>query len=75
MITSVTAPASGTCVGKACWQEKPACFNYKDKAATPNGFQQLALKSGADGRAKITAKATGANLALPALPFASSDLK
>jgi hypothetical protein len=42
-------------------------FNYGNKAGTPNGLTNLALKGGGTGR--IGAKGKGANLAVPTQAF------
>jgi hypothetical protein len=45
------------------------CFPYKDKDLTPDGIQQLNLKMGATGKAKIQVKGTKDNLPMPTLPL------
>jgi hypothetical protein len=68
LIASVTAEGGGVCAGKPCWAEKPTGFLYKDKALTPTGAQTLQLVQGlTDGKARITLKAKGVPLAMPAL--------
>jgi cysteine-rich repeat protein len=64
-------PAGGTCAGKPCWQSKPTGFTYKDKALDPDGVQQLTLKAGSTGKAKIQLKGTKDNLPQTALPLGS----
>ncbi len=65
---SATAPAAGTCAGKPCWKTLGTSgFKYKDKELTPDGIQQLKLKTGTDGKAQILLIARGAGLALPDL--------
>ncbi len=42
-------------------------FTYKDKSFTPDGLQQVQLKTGT-GNASLKLKGKGINLAAPALP-------
>jgi len=61
-------PWGGACATSACW--KPIGvrgFKYKDKDRTPNGADKMTLLSGLAGKAKITFKGKGPNLAMPAL--------
>jgi len=64
-------PAAGDCKGKPCWKQlnNNKGFRYKDPLRTPNGIVTLVLKSGADGKAKISLKGKGAELDAPALPL------
>ncbi len=62
----------GTCDGKPCWRASKTGFRYKDPSASVEGIRQVVLKSGSAGRSKIQVRAQGAELALPALPFAQS---
>ncbi len=65
---SATIPPGGTCLGKPCWKAAGITgFKYKNKALTPDGIQQLTLKAGADGKAKIGLLGKGGNLAMPDL--------
>jgi hypothetical protein len=40
-------------------------YKYKDKDRTPDGLDQILLKSGDAGKSKVIVKGRGANLALP----------
>ncbi len=63
-------PPGGTCSGKACWREQPGKgFKYKDKAGSAGGVQQLQLRAGDTGKAKLQVKGKGAGLVLPMLPL------
>ena len=64
-------PGGGTCAGKRCWKATGTKgFAYADKDATPDGAAKLVLRAGAEGRAAITLKLRGENIALPfALPY------
>jgi cysteine-rich repeat protein len=48
-----------------CWKSSSTSFAFKDKSHTPNGAEQLKLKSGVDGKAQIQFKGKGANLQMP----------
>ncbi len=66
----VGASAGGLCGDAACWKATGTKgYRYKDKLATSDGLSLLKLKSGAAGKSKIIAKASGANLILPELPL------
>jgi hypothetical protein len=70
LIMAAAAPAGGTCAGKACWKPAGATgFGYGDKDLTPHGLLKLKLKSGAEGKAKMSVRGKGARLTLPALPL------
>jgi len=69
LVLSLSAPAGGSCAGKACWASTKAGFKYTNKDATPDGLSQLQLTAGAAGKAKIVAKGKGPNLAMPAFPL------
>jgi len=65
------APAGGICGDKDCWATKTGAALYKDSELTPDGISGLQLKANySKGEAKITLKAKGENLELPALPVA-----
>ncbi len=75
LIASAAIPAGGSCnvqSPRPCWRENARGFRYIDKDLTPNGIQQLVLKSGPAGKAQITVKGKGASLPDPPLPI--SDL-
>jgi hypothetical protein len=67
---TATAPAGGDCDGKPCWKETGAGFKYADGVTSPDGLFTLKLSSNAAGKGKITLKAKGPLLTLPALPLA-----
>ena len=60
-----TAPAGGTCRGKACWRPTANGFRYDDKDRTPDGVQRLDLKAGAAGKAQVAAAARRASIFTP----------
>ncbi len=66
VLYDATIPAAGSCGTHACWKEKPTGFNYKDGELSPDGVQQLLLRAGIDGKAKIILKAQGTPLDDPA---------
>jgi hypothetical protein len=61
----------GTCGTRPCWKASSTGFSYRNKAGDPDGVVALTLKAGLPGRAKVQAKAKGANLQTPALPLLS----
>ena len=67
LLASVTADHGGVCRGKPCWHAKSKGFSYADKDGTPTGMRKLVLTEGVDGKAKITVRAKGFPLSLPAL--------
>jgi hypothetical protein len=62
-------PSGGTCGTKPCWKTVKGGFKYNDKLFTPDGIQQLLLKSGAATKAKIILKGKGVDLPMPSLPL------
>jgi len=63
------APAGGTCGTKPCWKTIKGGFKYNDKLLTPDGLQQVLLRSGPATKAKILVKGKGADLPMPTLPL------
>ncbi|MEO6028568.1 MAG: hypothetical protein ABIR79_17005 [Candidatus Binatia bacterium] len=51
-----------------CWKPGATSYAFKNKAHTPDGAEQLKLKSGVNGKAQIQFKGKGANLQMPAGP-------
>jgi hypothetical protein len=49
------------------WLPNGKGFKYKDPSLTPGGILGITLKSGGNGKAKISVKGRGANLGLPAI--------
>ncbi len=73
LILDAAIPAGGLCRAArptACWKEKAHGFDYRDKDLTPDGIEQLMLREGAAGKARITFKGKGTLLDDPALPLA-----
>jgi hypothetical protein len=73
LLAHASAPAGGTCNAKSprpCWRENATGFRYVDRDLTPDGLQDLTLRAGVDGKARIAVKGKGANLSTPALPIA-----
>jgi len=75
LLFGARAPAGGLCETKPCWKaigNPPGTKGYKrnDPTLLPDGLRHLQLKPGAAGKAKITLKGKGTNLAgLPTLPL------
>ena len=63
--------SGGTCGTRPCWKASGTGFTYRNRVGDPDGIMTLTLKAGLAGRAKIQAKAKGANLQTPALPLLS----
>ncbi|MCC6847906.1 MAG: DNRLRE domain-containing protein [Deltaproteobacteria bacterium] len=63
------APAGGTCGTKPCWKAIKGGFKYNDKLYTPDGLQQVLLKSGVATKTKILVKGKGIDLPMPTLPL------
>jgi hypothetical protein len=70
----VTAPAGSACPGRTGWRSTPSGFRYRSKARTPDGLRSIALKQGADGRARVVVKGKGALLPLPDLASLTSPV-
>ncbi len=69
-LLDVGTTAGGTCSGAPCWKATGIKgYRYKDKLGDSDGLTLLNLKSGVAGKAKILAKAAGAQLAVPSLPL------
>ena len=61
-------PPAATCGRRLCWSSTPSGWVYRDPARTSDGVGTLRLRSGADGAAQVTLRASGAPG--PALPLA-----
>lgn len=65
---ALRAPAGGTCGAVPCWKEKKTTgFTYADKERTPDGVRKVVLRTGLNGKAKITLSAKGDEIPLPPL--------
>ena len=58
-----------TCGTRPCWRASSTGFTYRNRAGDPDGIIALTLKAGLPGKAKVQAKAKGANLQTPTLPL------
>ena len=70
LVAELEVPAGGVCMGRPCWRatgEKG--FKYRDKQGAAGGLRMLLLRVGAEGKAKLKAKAKGAALVLPDMPL------
>jgi cysteine-rich repeat protein len=65
LISTTRIEAGGTCAEKPCWKESTKGFQFKDKDRTPDGAQQLKLQAGADTKAQVQFKGSGALLEMP----------
>mgnify|MGYP001264823600 CR=1 FL=1 len=71
VLLGARAPAASTCSGQPCWAASRSGFTYRSPEYTPDGLEQIALQSGSDGKARVTVRARGEHLAMPALPLAT----
>jgi hypothetical protein len=72
LLLKMTAPAGGTCGTKPCWKQLgpptlPKGYKYKDIDGLPHDLDSMTLKSGIDGKAKISLKGKGPNIPMPSL--------
>jgi YVTN family beta-propeller protein len=79
LLLRMTAPAGGTCGTKPCWKQlgPPTLgkgYKYKDVDGLPHDVDSMTLKAGLDGKAKMSLKAKGSNIPLPALGFLALPL-
>jgi hypothetical protein len=70
-ILGARAPAATTCRGRPCWTASKGGFAYRSPERAPDGLEQIALRSGNDGEARVIVKARGEHLAMPTLPLAT----
>ena len=71
-IASAISTAQGPCPkGVLCWTalSNSPTIRYFDGAKSVNGLQQILLRSGSTGRARVSVKAGGPKLTLPATPL------
>jgi predicted outer membrane repeat protein len=78
LLATLTVPGGGTCGSKACWKASSKGFQFKDGAASHDGVQQIALKTGDAGKGSVQVKGAGAGLPLPGpktagMPYLSAD--
>jgi hypothetical protein len=75
LVFRALAPAGGTCrfdpspQDLSCWRDVRDGYRYRDDFRTPEGLSSMRLKEGADGKARITLKASGDLVGLPSLPL------
>ena len=68
LLLRATIPAGGRCGVKACWKATPGVkLDYRDRELTPDGIARIAIQVGSTRPGKLSLKATGENLAMPAL--------
>jgi hypothetical protein len=71
VVMEMVATPAGNCAGRPCWRSTGGGegYRYKDPGLLPNGIQQLTIRSGSIGRAKVILKGKGALLPDPPMPF------
>jgi hypothetical protein len=72
LLLRMTAPAGGTCGTNPCWKQlgsalAPKGYKYRDLDGLPHDLDSMTLKSGLDGKAKVSLKGKGLNVPMPAL--------
>jgi hypothetical protein len=77
LLEELHVPAGGTCGSKPCWkplrnhlQPPPSilrAYKYRDKKRLTNGVLKVILRGGAEGKATVIFKGSGANLPDPGL--------
>jgi hypothetical protein len=65
--------AGGMCGSRPCWKESASGYVYRDTRGLNGTVSRLVLKSGSDGRARITLNGRGDGLALPVLPLSQQS--
>ena len=69
-IVSAISPAQGSCGQRLCWQPLTGGFAfYQDRSRTSDGLEQIRLKAGAAGSARVGVRGAGPKLSLPATPL------
>jgi hypothetical protein len=71
-VASTISTAQGTCRnGVLCWipLSNGSVLRYFDGNLSSDGLQQIFLRAGADGQARISVRAKGDRLTLPATPL------
>jgi hypothetical protein len=79
LLFRMTAPAGGTCGTKPCWKQlgpptEGKGYKYKDVDGLPDDLDSMTIKSGLDGKAKVSLKGKGVNVPMPALGALSLPL-
>jgi len=69
LVFAQVLPGGQSCGPRPCWSGSTAGFAYRDPKAIAGSITSLLLRTGTDGKARITAKGKGDLLGLPALPF------
>ena len=71
-------PAGGSCNAaspRPCWRASGRGYRYIDRDYTPDGIQQMILKSGDAGKAQIIVKGRGDALDTPPLPITTLPVR
>jgi FG-GAP-like repeat/Bacterial Ig-like domain len=74
LVLGAAAPAGGVCPAKRCWKNRRTGFDYADRVRTPNGLAAIALRAGANGKARVAVSGKGAALPLPNLTTLAGPL-
>ena len=69
-VATAISLAQGPCGNVLCWvPASGTVLRYLDRARSTDGLQQILLRAGGAGAARIGVRAKGSKLALPALPL------
>jgi hypothetical protein len=76
LVMEMAAPPGGNCFGRPCWVPigTDGGFRYNDFGLLPNGIQQLKVRTGRLGKARVSVKARGTELPDPPMPFQQNPL-
>jgi hypothetical protein len=66
LLASADIEPGAACGSPSCWKGTGSQLKYKDADGAQDGVQNIRLKSGAQGEAKILLKARGADVQMPA---------
>jgi len=70
IVLTANIPAGQGCIAGPCWKPTSRGFRYRNQLMTPDGVQQVTLvDAGTGGRSKVTLKAKGGHVDMPALPL------
>ena len=70
VVMEADVPGGSMCAGSPCWVASSSGYRYKDRGLTSDGIENLLLRSGSAGKAKVIMKGKGPNLPLPPLGLA-----
>jgi hypothetical protein len=70
LLASADVPPGGTCGEEPCWLRRgERGMRFRDPARRHGGVERIDVRAGRDGQARVTVRATGARLDVPAPPM------